>query len=186
MPYFMPESFDKDFCKYFTGTYNNLIKVSHTLLFYSEQTKQDLCTFFPKVKFDSKLKKIRLGADINISESDVVSYDLQQNFTNKEYIIYVSSIAPRKNHHLLVYVWLLLLEKYGVDCPYLVLVGNSTKNEILVQNTLDLIYRNPGLKHKIIFMSGVNNKTLKWLYENALFSVFPSFTKAGACLFLNL
>jgi len=173
MPFFLPELYMPGFPEEYKKCYSSLLPISTKIFYYSEATKNDLLRYYSKDEIEKKLERIHLGGDINLlGRNEPISLDVQNKLQNKEYIIYVSSFSARKNHFLLIYVWRMLLDKFGDKAPYLVLVGSVNNN--LTSNTLDLIARNPLLNEKILIFSDVSNATLTWLYKNALFSIFPS------------
>lgn len=88
-----------------------------------------------------------------------------------EFILSVGTIEVRKNHQLLYYTYQLANEK-GIKLPPLVIAGRrgwlTGDFQYMVEH--DLI-----AKEKIKILDKVSDSEMQWLYENCLFTVFPSF-----------
>jgi glycosyltransferase involved in cell wall biosynthesis len=88
-----------------------------------------------------------------------------------EYVLFVSTIEGRKNHAYVFDVWSKLASVVA-DLPVLVCVGRfgwraeSFLEKMLVSNNLS---------NKIRVMSDISDAQLEALYENCLFTVYPSF-----------
>ena len=91
------------------------------------------------------------------------------------YVLCVCTLEGRKNHMLLYRVWAALLRKHGIDnVPSLVLVGRwGWRIDDFRENCLDSDF----LDGKIIVKSSVQDEELVQLYEDCLFTVFPSFVE---------
>lgn len=134
----------------------------------SEHTKQDTIEWLK----DNDLKVppidvIRLGDDFSKAEP--------QKPTNKNlpesYILCVGTIEARKNHALLYYTYKQSVRK-GIDLPPTVIVGRVGW---LANDIYKIMQLDPDIKNKFIFMHQVDDNELSWLYENCLFSIYPSF-----------
>lgn len=88
----------------------------------------------------------------------------------KEFIACVGTVEVRKNHTLLYYVYKLAAER-GVELPQLVIVGSRGWHTCDLQHLLD---NDPSIKGKILLLSGVDDSGLTWVFENCLFSMYPS------------
>jgi glycosyltransferase involved in cell wall biosynthesis len=88
------------------------------------------------------------------------------------FIVYCSTIEPRKNHMVLLQAAKLLLAQRGADVPLLVFAGKWGWKYEPVADFLDA---NPEVKDHVRVMPMVSDDLLAWLYRHALFSVFPSF-----------
>ena len=88
------------------------------------------------------------------------------------YVLFVSTIELRKNHLLAFSAWLGLIKKHGLACvPRLVCVGNHGWLN-------DAIYAKLGasklLQERVVMLSKIPDAALQFLYENCLFTLFPS------------
>jgi glycosyltransferase involved in cell wall biosynthesis len=93
-------------------------------------------------------------------------------FGKGDYVLYVSSFEPRKNHKLILDIWRELWLERGADCPQFVPVGMAGwgSNELL-----DRVPRMPAyIGNKINWLQHVSDDLLAHLYHNSAFTVFPS------------
>jgi glycosyltransferase involved in cell wall biosynthesis len=90
----------------------------------------------------------------------------------QRFVLFVSTIEIRKNHRLLVKVWLRLLERHGADAvPALVFVGQIGW---LVDDLLAELKDSDYLGGKIMLMAKLSDAELRQAYRASLFTVFPS------------
>lgn len=87
-----------------------------------------------------------------------------------QYILSVGTVEVRKNHQLLYQAYRLAAEK-RIELPSLVIAG---REGWLAEAVVHGLRNDPLVKDKIIFSGPVNDANLRWLYENCLFTVFPS------------
>jgi glycosyltransferase involved in cell wall biosynthesis len=88
------------------------------------------------------------------------------------FIVYCSTIEPRKNHLVLLHALKLLLAQPSTSVPTLVIAGKWGWKYESVEEFLD---SNPEVKARVRVMEMVSDDLLAWLYKNALFAVFSSF-----------
>lgn len=165
VPFFMPELYWPGFSEKYTQSMRELVGVSDLLLVYSESTKRDLVKYLPEASC-KKISKIKLGDTFGLSETKKPN-----DFSFDKFVLCVGTIQPRKNHMLLLYAWRSLQERYGRSTPPLVIVGSKGWNS---NDLLYFIENNPDLKRLITIIECPNDKELKWMYENAWLSVYPS------------
>jgi glycosyltransferase involved in cell wall biosynthesis len=93
----------------------------------------------------------------------------------RSFVVYCSTIEVRKNHQILLHLWDALREAVGPDkLPQLVFVGKwgwSTEGVKLLSE------RNWRLRPHLSILDRVSDAELIWLYRNARFTVFPSFSE---------
>lgn len=139
------------------------------LIAISEHTKKDVAQWLKKIKKRvPPIEVIRLGDDFNFVASKKPK-DVAR--INSKFIICVGTIEARKNHTLLYYVYKRALEK-GIELPDLAIVGRRGWQTDDIYN---LIQNDPDINKKIHFFENRGDDELSWLYENCLFSVYPSF-----------
>ena len=90
-----------------------------------------------------------------------------------EYVLLVATVEARKNHNLAFSAWLGLAKKHGASqVPKLVCVGKKGWLS-------DAVYRKLAtsslLQSKVLILSMVPDSDLECLYENCLFTLFPSY-----------
>ena len=124
------------------------------------------CSLFP---IKSKTSVIELGSDFcekkQISEKILEEFEIPEDF-----ILCVGTIEFRKNQNFLLNVYRRILQDRE-DFPSLILAGKVGfgNNQIEHQVAYD-----PILKGKVKIINCLSDANLKLLYENCLFTVYPS------------
>lgn len=166
-PQYTPKGFSQIFTRYMVDA----MWCADHVFCISKKTKEDIAQFCNDLFINAPtFEVIRLGSSIKKPSSAIIPSNATF-LDEKKFVLFVSSIEGRKNHMLLYYVWSYLAEKY-TDIPNLVFVGMKGW---LVDDLLYSINANPELKDKINLLHGVSDEELMWLYQNCLFTVFPSF-----------
>jgi glycosyltransferase involved in cell wall biosynthesis len=138
----------------------------------SKQTKKDLIRFFHVP--EEKIKVIYLGVDHIFS--DGISDEKRQNvldrhnLTDKNYILCVSSIEPRKNFERIIRVFgeIIKDEKHG-DLFLVCAGGAGWKNEAIHN-----LVKEKGLEERVMFLGYVEESDLPVIYNGARFFMYPS------------
>lgn len=153
--------------------FGELLWTSDGCLCISETTRRDLMDYFnangvspPKVvsfPLGSELRKTEAGTD-----------NIPAALIGKKFVLFVSTIEPRKNHRTIYEAWChgLLNGTIDADMCRLVFVG------VPGWSTAELLHEmltNPLTNDSIIIMSNVPDALLASLYRNCAFVVFPSF-----------
>lgn len=180
IPIFFPEftvrqTLQQEFRQHFVDMGHGADKV----FAISQSTKSDLLRFWNEAGLETELPEIftiPLGSyarasalpELTSGEAGIV----EDVFRKGEYVLYVSSFEPRKNHRLLLDIWRDLWLERGEDCPQLVHVG------MVGWGSNDLFARIPRMpayiNGKINGLQHVSDNLLAHLYHNASFTVFPS------------
>lgn len=118
---------------------------------------------------DLPLSDWQLGSDL---PSSLEPTRLPKSLRKRPFLLYVSTIEPRKSHRTIVEAFERAVIDGGVSaeaaCVFVGRVGWNSDN--LIQE----IQNNPSLQDRIILMSGISDSELLELYKNARFVVFPS------------
>jgi glycosyltransferase involved in cell wall biosynthesis len=93
---------------------------------------------------------------------------------DRPFVPYISTVEIRKNHIYLFRIWKRLLETCGDQTPYLVFVGRPGWR---VRDLMDQLDSTGNLGGAIVFLDGLSDSDLSLIYQNALFTVFPSFVE---------
>jgi glycosyltransferase involved in cell wall biosynthesis len=166
VPFIMPEFYWPNFPENYEKIIKDIVSITDCFLFISEHTKKDFIKFFPEKVFKDRLYTIRLGDNINISKKSIKS-------KKKNYILTVSTIQPRKNHMLLLYIWKRLIEDFGYEnTPILKIIGKKGWN---MDSFFYYIENSPILKEKIQIIESVTEIELDRFYKESIFTVYPSF-----------
>jgi len=141
--------------------------LSNKLIVISESVKSNLLDFIQSTKLPKKsIEVIRLGDEINPNKN----FKFKISDIDEPYILSVGTFEVRKNY-LLLYMVYKLAEQRNINLPKLIIVG---KFGWLVDNLNYLITHDYKLENKIIFKHNVSDEELNQLYENCLFTVYPS------------
>lgn len=91
--------------------------------------------------------------------------------TKECYVLFVSTFEPRKNHRLAMETWLHLAQTENNAVPRLVCVGQKGW---MFDDTLRWLRDQPVLEGLVILSTGLSDHELHHLYENCLFTIYPS------------
>lgn len=151
-----------------------IFPIANTVIAPSESTKRDLTVWMQKNKLQvPAIKTFRLGEDFRIKKSKNENSALKEKYNVKvdDYIIYVSTIEPRKNHGILYYTYKLAYRK-GIQLPKLLIVGRVGHD---TSEIIKAIKEDPEVNTSIAIENNVNDSDLNWLYQNCKFTIMPSF-----------
>ncbi|MEI9931042.1 MAG: glycosyltransferase [Rhizomicrobium sp.] len=88
------------------------------------------------------------------------------------FVLFVSTIEPRKNHAFVFTAWLKLLRRHGAkNCPKLVCVGQQGWLNSEAYARLDA---SEDLKRQVVILSNVSDVMLSKLYEACICTLYPS------------
>jgi glycosyltransferase involved in cell wall biosynthesis len=94
---------------------------------------------------------------------------IQSLLKEERFVLHVSPIRMRKNQFLAYALWKKLYAEHGLQTPRLVFAGPLTDPCVLLR------LRNDPHWHAIAaYVSDPTDQELAWLYENAVFSIYPS------------
>ncbi len=88
------------------------------------------------------------------------------------FFVLCSTIEPRKNHLMILWIWRALVARLGKAAPKLVLVGTRGWHYDAI---IDLIARSPALRESVIEVGGLSTPGLKRLMDNARAVLMPTF-----------
>jgi len=147
------------------------IRLVDTWVCISENTKNDLINYAKEYKIKMKSKEnivVRLGSDINIKGESLSPFE--KNKEPEEFLLFVSTLEARKNHQL-VYQAVKLAEEKGINLPTIVFAG---KHGWHADDLVAALNRDDTIKNKIVWLKQVDDSNLRWLYQNCLFTIYPS------------
>lgn len=168
IPIIMPALCDKGTAEVFKIFLKRLILSADHILTVSENTKRDLLSY---CKNNYKDNHPAVTVSVNGQEPIDFLMKIKPSILNEDYILFVSTIEGRKNHRLAFEVWEKLIEEYGENTPALVFVGRlGWRAESLIEK----LYESNFLNKKIILLSDISDDDLTALYQNCLFTFYPS------------
>lgn len=156
-----PEWFSKMFCRYYGFMFPPIIKKSHGVLTVSEFSKKEIMDVY-----NVPANKIHV-VHSNVPFHDVPPVEEIRNYQPptdiEKYIITVSSMDPRKNFVRLVEAFNNLEDK----SIKLYIIGMQFK----AFNTPDL---QKLISENVVLPGYITDEELQKMYQNALFSIYPS------------
>ena len=142
------------------------------LLVYSDSTARDITEVVAERGIaPPDIARMTLGTVFLPGSGDATSHSAIPGIADRPFVLYVSSIAARKNHEFITQVWSRLAGKYGLQVPRLIFVGRVAPDQEVAMERLS---RDPRLADHLIHISTASDAHLAWLYEHCLFTVFPS------------
>lgn len=168
MPVIFPEWFADRQVRAFSQWLYAHLDQSRMFLTNSTRTSTDLERLAKQRGIDlgKSMVKVTLGA--NFSETAARPIDLPTEVTR--FLLIVGTVEPRKNHELVLDAW----ERITRNEPGLglVLVG---KEGWMVDELIERIRTHPQFNRTLLWLGGIDDSELTWLYQNAFVTVIPSF-----------
>lgn len=148
-----------------------IVREASLVLCISEATRRDLQAFADQKRLALRdARVVALGHSLS-PPSPGPPEDVPSRVRPGDFVLYVSTIQVRKNHHMLYQIWRRFAERRGDDLPYLVFVGIHGWQ---VDDLLSMLPRDPLVAERIVILSRTTDAELAWLYRNCLFTVYPS------------
>jgi glycosyltransferase involved in cell wall biosynthesis len=178
IPLLFPEYCNQSLVMDFMTWVDSIGKHSTFIIANSDNTKRDYITYSEKFKSPNlSIHTVQLNGhyrDENnrrLPSQDRIKV-IKQNNLEDGFVLFVSTIEPRKNHRLVLSAWSRLLKEHDPHkMPKLLCVGNSGW---MNDDFYSRIASDPLLKAGVIVLNNVSDDTLDVLYEHCLFTVFPS------------
>lgn len=153
----------------------NIILSNGLIVTNSEQTKNELINYAMeelKINIKDNVEVNYLGVTTKLINAPLVDFSvLKKRYHLKDkYFVVLSTIEPRKNHMILMYVWNLLHENLKDKTPQLVLIGRRGWE---CEQILDFIERSR-IKNFIIEINDCPDEELKTILINSQALLMPS------------
>jgi glycosyltransferase involved in cell wall biosynthesis len=95
-----------------------------------------------------------------------------ESITNTPFIVYVSTVEPRKNHRIIYQIYYRLVREFPPErIPKCLLIGRVGWN---VEDFLAELTRDELTSRKLLLLDEVTETDLEYLYRKSLFCVYPS------------
>lgn len=162
-----PEFVFKETVKQFNDYLTRILRLSAVVFVISDATKRVLEKWCENRGIvATSIQVTYLGDDFTRPEVSVRPKTLPPG----EFVLAVSTVEPRKNY-LVLYQAVKQAELEDKDLPMIVIVGRPGWRTSDLQ---ELLKNDPALRGRLVWMNKVVDAELAWLYENALFTLFPS------------
>lgn len=171
IPVKYPHLFFSDAASRFAHHFVNLAWCADEVLCISECSRKDLSELLKELGGPLPLMSvIKLGCDIPLFTAEKPTPEILEITANR-FILLVSTIERRKNHEILYRAYTRLVDSGMENLPLLVFVGMPGwgVNDLLSDLQLDM-----RVKPYIRILNHVSDSNLKYLYQHAMFTVFPS------------
>jgi glycosyltransferase involved in cell wall biosynthesis len=161
----------------FRKYYSDAIQIADVVTVYSETTLKDV-EEYSKAKLYLESVEIRhVGLGLDHLRVGRESHPLFDSLIAQPFILFVSTVERRKNHDVLYRAYELAAREGNAELlPTLIVVGSEGWGAASVIHDLkhDPALTDRNGRRLVVFMDGVEDEKLSWLYRNAHFSVYPS------------
>jgi glycosyltransferase involved in cell wall biosynthesis len=171
IPVRRPEWFDQDLTKRFVAWLRSTVQLADCLLTISRATAEDVERYTAEtgLRLQGPVRAIPLGTGFGEAPAPLRTARLPPP---RSFALIVSTIEARKNHILLFRVWRHLLETMPAEqVPTLVFAGRVGW---LVGDLMQQLKNAQWLGGKIRLIEGPSDGELATLYQDCLFTLFPS------------
>ncbi len=170
IPILFPHYCVGDVAAYFSKYFIDMSWAAQHIMCISENSRNDLKKFLNTVNVPvPETSVITLGS--NLSGNSIYASSTVRHLQKDSFLLFVSTIERRKNHET-IYKALTRLASLGLDpMPKMVFVGMQGWgiNDLMMDIKLD-----PKVKNHILILNNLNDNDLAFLYENCLFTLYPS------------
>jgi glycosyltransferase involved in cell wall biosynthesis len=166
-----PQWVSRDEAARFGSTLEAMLAGADRVLVYSDSTGRDIRRVSERRGLRvNDIGRMALGTALTGGPNGHTSPGLE-SIADRPFVLYVSTIARRKNHEFLAQVWARLADELGDRLPRLVLAGRVAPDQ---EAAMERIRRDPALVDHVIHVAAATDADLVWLHEQCLFTVFPS------------
>jgi len=175
IPLIEPAWFAQSLVRDYRAWFGSLLHSADGCLAISEATRADLVRTSAQWNAPippESVPVVRLDGDFRQAAAPVEAlrpYGLEA----QRYVLFVSTLEPRKNHQGAFEAWLALAASVGeAAVPRLVCVGGRGW---LNEHLHEMLRDQPALRRMVLILHGIPDDTLAALYEHCLFALYPSF-----------
>lgn len=175
-PYKFPENFGYPQVLFNQLFLQQCVRSSDGIVCVSKCTLADLEAYFPKITKEKPARIVYNSVNFNGIKPTIPR--TLQTYSEKSFLLTVAQHRKNKNLDLLIQVYSrLLIEKKISHATQLLIVGSPGPETSHLTELIDSLK----LTEKVLFLSGLEDGELRWLYENAELFVIPS-SAEGFCL----
>jgi glycosyltransferase involved in cell wall biosynthesis len=167
LPVVTPQYVTMDLKHYFA----KVVDTADHIFVISKATASDLGNFIREMGLEEPpIHPLPLGSslkELTPARPQGIAPELSGNF-----VVTVGTVTIRKNHHLLLDVWEMMLSELGRDnTPRLVIAGLPGP---LSSETMSRIERTREFEGVVFHLPRATDEEIAWLYTNCCFTVYPS------------
>jgi glycosyltransferase involved in cell wall biosynthesis len=171
IPLQSPEWFSPVDVAIFKAYYDRAFAVADRVIFTSQRTAVDAAAYCRSIGVGiADHRVVPMGSNaVAAAPSDAA---LPRGLDAGRFVLFVSTIEPRKNHQFLIDGWRRLVADGTVASSgfKLVLVG---RKGWMMEGFFDQLRSDPGLRSSVIHLSDIGDAVLSRLYRDAAFCVYP-------------
>ena len=172
IPIMAPHWVDPDFNRTFTTYIDTMLRLSDPLLAISHATAQELTEYGASIGIQPAHPVQVLPNGSGLTDLSLMGPRPDRLPAPGSYVLFVSSIEPRKNHEFMVQVWQHMLTTMPRDSvPTLVFAGRPTPPMI---GFLARQKAQGNLGGRLVVITDASDADIMSLYQGCLFTVFPS------------
>lgn len=179
IPLIFPEFCNPNLVKDFINWISLAFEHADFILANSENTKRDvldvvrrLNTTAPPIEVVWLNGEFRQDSGSEADRIEAANILRRHNLDAEEFVLFVSTIEPRKNHTLALNAWSRMLKaEHSRPVPRLVCVGNSGW---MNSGFYDRLERDEALRERVLVLNNISDQALSALYDTCLFTLFPS------------
>lgn len=175
IPLIGPEWFMQSLVRDYRAWFASLLHSCDGCVAISDATRRDLIR--TSAEWGAALPQasvniVRLDGDFRQPAADRDTLEAY-GLGSRSYVLFVSTLEPRKNHLGAFEAWLALADIVGEDSmPHLVCVGGRGW---LNEDVHRMLRKSTRLRRLVTVLHGIPDETLAALYEHCLFTIYPSF-----------
>lgn len=167
IPIEYPQFYDEGFPDQYRHYLDRVLAISDHLYVISQATGRDLEAYCSRHSLIQPTTEVIYLGDGAVSADRSVR---PQALPAGDFVLAVSTFEPRKNHQVL-YDAVKHAQLTGITLPRIVVVGSPG----WLTEGLQFVVRNdPSTQDSFIWLPRTTDQELAWLYEHALFTVYPS------------
>lgn len=177
IPITHPEFCAQELTPLFARCLFHFIRIADVIFTISDYSAKDLVRFCSERNIPlAPVQAVKLAHQLEGGEGFAGRASVKvQSLLDRPFVLFVSTIEPRKNHNYLFSIWQKLLERHPRDLvPDLVFVGRLGWR---VKDMMASFASRNYLNGKLHILSNVSDADLSLLYRAAQFSAFPSFVE---------
>jgi glycosyltransferase involved in cell wall biosynthesis len=170
IPATLPHLCVPDTAARFATYFLEVAAIADHIICISENTRRDLTQLLRKAGVSvPALSVVRLGCDLPVAHCPPSEAVLA--LTKTPYLLYVSTLEPRKNHEVLYRAYVALVERGVPNLPRLLFVGMRGWG---VSDLVSDLQLDPRMQDKIVLYDHASDSDLVHFYKHCLFTVYPS------------
>jgi glycosyltransferase involved in cell wall biosynthesis len=171
IPILYPQFYGARDVDVFSRYFSAVVAFADRMICISERTASDLASFARSHgRNDLDIRSERLGADAAHATSGV---PLPKVLAPGRYVLFVSTIEPRKNHALLLRAWRRIVAGEGGGASDFKLVFAGRRGW-MTEDIIATLAGDPVIKKSVVHFDEASDALLDTLYRHAAFCVYPS------------